>query len=150
MGEAIITRRGGGALYYTNTFSQGFGHNSINASFDCPFKPTMLVGEVWLFYVFSPSSYLQQYRQFRCIDNNLLAIYFGQIDKMLISQQGGGTPVIDANTDGYSRTGNSFVSYNSGTGKITINFSTSRSIVTAPSDGCRGVTYCNVRAYKFR
>ena len=150
MGEAIITRRGGGASYYTNAFSQGYGHNSIDVSFDCPFAPTILVASVELSYAYSSTQYAQAYRQFRCIDTSFSHGYFGYIDKMLISQSGGDSPSIDTTADGYGRTGNAFVYYDSYTGKITINFSTSRSIVTAPSYGCRGVTYCQVWAYKFR
>ena len=150
MGEAIITRRGGGASYYTNTFSQGYGHNSINASFDCPFVPTILVAKVELSYAYSSTQYAQAYRQFRHIDDSFLNSYFGVIDKMLISQSGGDDPDVDDQTDGYGRTGNAFVSYSSSTGKITVNYSTNRTIVEYPAYGCRGVTSCTVWAYKFR
>lgn len=138
------------ALYYTNAFSQGYGHKSINVSFDCPFVPTILVAEVSLsIRPNSTSEYAQYYRQFRRIDTSFSYGYFGYIDKMLISQAGVDSPNINTTAEGYGRTGNAFVSYSSSTGKITVNFSTNRTIVEWPAYGCRGVTYCEVVAYKF-
>jgi len=139
------------ALYYTNSFSQGYGHNSINASFDCPFVPTILVAEVSLsIRPNSTSEYRQYYCQFRRIDTSFSHGYFGHIDKMLISQYGVDSPIINTTADGYGRTGNAFVSYDSWTGQIKVNYSTTRAIVEWPNYGCRGVMSCEVWAYKFR
>jgi len=138
------------ALYYTNGFGQGYGHNSIDVSFDCPFVPTILVAEVSLsIRPNSTSEYAQYYRQFRCIDTGFSHGYFQHIDKMLISRAGVDSPIIDTTADGYGRTKNAFVSYSSSTGKITINYSTNRTIIEWPAYGCRGVTDCTVWAYKF-
>ena len=139
------------ALYYTNGFSQGYGYKSINVSFNCPFVPTILVAEVVLsIRPNSTSEYAQFYRQFRHIDASFSPGYFGHIDKMLISRAGVDSPIIDTTADGYGRTKNAFVSYSSSTGKITVNYSTNRTIIEWPAYGCRGVTYCEVVAYKFR
>ena len=137
------------SLYYTNSFDQEYGHNSIDVSFDCPFVPTILVAMVKLSYAYSSYAYIQFYEQFRCISTSLPS-FFDEIDKLLISQEGVKTPVIDTTTDGYGRTGNAFVSYSSSTGKIRVNFSTNRTIVEYPAYGCRGVKGCTVWAYKFR
>ena len=129
------------ALYYTNAFSQGYGHKSINVSFDCPFVPTMILGEVVLDHN-NYALYIDQYRSIASID-----AYFGWIDKMVISQQGVSNPVINTTVDGYGRTGNAFVSYSAG--KININFTTTRQIVTPPASGFYGVGSCRVKAWRF-
>jgi len=131
------------SLYFMDSFVQPYGSRIIQAEFDCPFVPTMILGRVVLGYN-NYALYIYQYRRIASIDFDG---YFGHIDKMVISQQGGSNPVINTTVDGYGRTGNAFVSYSAG--KININFTTTREIVTPPASGFYGVRDCQVEAWRF-